>query len=182
MRSMPSVDAAALVRLCAADATNLSSLLEATRGVFGTLSITTEGLIMHLAESGAASPTDNVCHLLRAHGGVWLTPDPETTIQHTAILHALMDEKELLRMLANALQKSEDELHVSMVGTSLLIRQGDDLKARCRRIRDFFAAHGLGARLVPMYDPACKLLFLAVLSPEERKRVKAALENMPMWR
>ena len=182
IRSLLTDEESALVRLRGIDATNLSSLVAATRDVSGSLSITTEGLIMYLTESEVASLADNVCHLLLEHGGVWFTPDPEASVQHMRISRALMSEEEFQRMLANALQKVQDKSDVTIGGNSLLVRHGEDLEAKRRHIKDFLAAHGLDAELVPMYDASCELSSLAALAPEVRERVQAVLEDLKMWR
>ena len=183
IRSMLTDDECDLVRLRAVDATNLASLVQATRDVAGTLSITTEGLTMYLSESEVTSLVDNVCHLLRVHGGVWLTPDPEASVQHARISRSLMSEEEFQRMVANSIQKVRDKSDVSIGRNSLtvLARKGG-VEDQRQRVKDFLAAHGLRAELAPMYDPACELASIKGLASEARERVQAALEDMVLWR
>ena len=83
------------VRYTSVDATNYESLEAALSGVEEEICITCECLLMYLTNEELGTALDNIHRLVRAHGGHFITADPEIAVQHTNTLHAIDAEQKL---------------------------------------------------------------------------------------
>lgn len=83
------------------DATNPESLTAALKDVRQPVCLTTEGMMMYFTDSEVNAVIANVRSLLEAHGGCWITPDPEYIRQFALTFKAVLGEDAVQKLMAS---------------------------------------------------------------------------------
>ena len=127
------------------DAAGRDSLAAAITDVEGPICVATDGLLMYLTDREASAVIDNIRGLLTAHGGCWITSDPEHALQSTLTFKAVLGEgaapgdrvAELTDAggPANAFIVNPEDMEASL-GIAIECLRRYDLKAKCVNLAD----------------------------------------------
>lgn len=173
-------DKRGLVRFVGADATNYASLEKALEGIDGKLCITTEGLMMYFTDSETGVLCDNIARLLSAHGGCWITADPEVSLQFILTAQPLFGERFMEIMMQ--LKAVADEKSDIDVNAHTMVINSRDAAAGIKKAMMFLAAHGLKAERLIVSEYMPELVTLSRLEPGLAEAVKAAMGRCAYWK
>jgi len=166
-----------LVRFYAVDATNFRSLEKAFGDVKDKLCINTEGLLMYFSDAEIHPFLENIKKLLDAHGGCWITADPEIKPEHDRIRKAIgPDGSEQDTRLV--LQEKAD---VDDLQNAMLVRIGHEAED-IRRVQAVLSDHGLKAERIRIAGGIAKTKAFSQLEPEQGKAVLKATEDIAFWK
>ena len=169
-----------LASFAGVDATNYESLEAALKKENGALCITTEGLMMYFTDSEVGALCDNVRRLLEAHGGVWLTADPEVTMIYMTVLKAVCGDR-FMEIIANGVKQTQDKADVA-VGKNAMIIHPQDAAESMKNAMAFLAKHGLKAERVILADHLPELRSLEKVTSEQAEEIRAALKQCAFWK
>ncbi len=182
------------------DATNYASLRAALKGVEGPLCVTTEGLLMYLADAELVALMDNVRRILKEFGGVWITQDPKVGRVYIAMTVAAQsrdpaaaqaamealaggtDMGTVLKTMAGDQGQSTLNASKNTFGGAADVKFGNVLNYRPEQaeaaMKESLRAHGLKVELTPL---AARMPELQSLSPERTQIARQALERVNLW-
>ena len=166
-----------LVRFCAVDATNFQSMEKVLGDVKGNLCINTEGLLMYFSDAEIHPFLDNIKRLLDAHGGCWITADPEIKPEHDRIRKAIRPdgaEEETRQLLQE--KADVDDLHNAM-----MLRIGHEAED-IRKVQAVLSDHGLKAERIRIAGGIAETKAFSQLSPDQKKAVLKATEDIAFWK
>jgi len=166
-----------LVRFCAVDATNYQSMEKALRDVKGNLCINTEGLLMYFSDAEVHPFLDNIKKLLDAHGGCWITADPEIKPEHHRIREAIGSpdsEQDTLLVL-------REKADVDDLQNAMMVRIGHEAED-VRRVQAVLSEHGLKAERIRISGGIAETKAFSQLSPDRKTAVLKATEDVAFWK
>ncbi len=169
----------ALMSFHGVDATNFASLEEALRDVDGPLCITTEGMMMYFTDNEAETVISNVRGLLKAHGGVWITPDPEFMIQFFQSFRSLFGEG-ALEKLASARASAQAQSNVPSLSNAFILDAADIPGSRKKAVA-LLERHGLKAEEINLAEHMPALSVYQRLSAEQIRRFEDAMRDCHYW-
>ena len=173
-------DKKGFAKLAPADATNYASVRAALENVEGPVCVTTEGLMMYLADSELEALCNNIRRVLEEFGGCWITPDPECGLQFFATFHLLAGPRtmELLKLNYRVFsQKSDVEL-----GKNFLIIDVQNPQASIGKAKERLAALGFRVERIPIAKYMPTLRLYDKLTPEQVESYKNLMENICYWK
>lgn len=165
------------VRFCAVDATNFQSMDAVLRDVKGKLCINTEGLLMYFTDAEIHPFLDNIKKMLDAHGGCWITADPEIKPEHDRIRKAIGpddSEQDTRRVL-------QEKADVDDLQNAMLVRIGHEAED-IQRVQAVLADHGLQAERIRIAGGIAETEAFALLNPEQKEAVLKATEDVAFWK
>lgn len=181
MMSLIDEDKKDLVRYISCDATNYSSLSKALSDVKGKVCICTEGILMYLTDSETSQLCDNICRILKSHGGCWLLADTEVSLQYGLTIRSLFPE--MLESIRSSGQKNvEDRAEIRMGRTDLLVNPAGDVAENIKTAMTFLARHGLKAERLSIAENMPELAAEKKLSEEQRAAFRAAMAHCAFWK
>ena len=166
-----------LVRFSAVDATNGRSLEKALGDVKGRLCINTEGLLMYFSDAEIHAFLDNIKNLLDAHGGCWITADPETMPEHRRILKAIRPGVSD----TGTHQVLQEKADLSGPENTLMVRFGHEEKD-IGKVQAILSDHGLKAERIRIAGFLADTKAFSLLSPDQRSAVLKAVEEIAFWK
>jgi len=166
-----------LVRFCAVDATNFHSMDTVLRDVKGNLCINTEGLLMYFTDAEIHPFLDNIKKMLDAHGGCWITADPEIKPEHDRIRKAIGpdDSEQDTRLVL------EEKADINDLQNGMLVRIGHEAED-IQRVQAVLADHGLKAERIRISGGIAETEAFAMLTPDQKKAVLKATEDVAFWK
>ncbi len=174
-------DKRGLVKFQAVDATNYDSLKEVFDGIQGEVCITTEGLLMYFTESETSVFLDNIRRLLKAHGGCWITADPETFILHFQLAKIFLGD-DARQSLVNIDKKVQSKSDINLKDFVMLINP-ENVQEGTDKVMRFLNSHGLKAERMILADHMPDdFAELAVITHEQAEKVRAAMKDIAFWK
>jgi anti-anti-sigma factor len=161
------------------DATNPDSLAAALKDVREPICLTTEGMMMYFTESEVNAVIANVRSLLEAHGGCWITPDPEYILQFMLTFKAVLGETAVQKLMASRDAASGQSDAGSL--TNAFIVNPMDVPASVERVAALLAVHGLKARRANLAEHMPELAVYQKLTAEQVEAFKAAMRGCHYW-
>jgi anti-anti-sigma factor len=161
------------------DATNPDSLAAALQDVREPICLTTEGMMMYFTESEVNAVIANVRSLLEAHGGCWITPDPEYILQFMLTFKAVLGETAVQKLMASRDAASGQSDAGSL--TNAFIVNPMDVPASVERVAALLAVHGLKARRANLAEHMPELAVYQKLTAEQVEAFKAAMRGCHYW-
>jgi anti-anti-sigma factor len=161
------------------DATNPDSLAAALKDVREPICLTTEGMMMYFTESEVNAVIANVRSLLEAHGGCWITPDPEYILQFMLTFKAVLGETAVQKLMASRDAASGQSDAGSL--TNAFIVNPRDVPASVERVAALLAVHGLKARRANLAEHMPELAVYQKLTAEQVEAFKAAMRGCHYW-
>lgn len=161
------------------DATNPDSLAAALKDVREPICLTTEGMMMYFTDSEVDAVLANVRTLLEAHGGCWITPDPEYILQFMLTFKAVLGEDAVQKLMASRDAASGQSDAGSL--TNAFIVNPMDVPASVARVMALLANHGLKARRVNLAEHMPELAVCRRLTEAQAEAFKAAMRGCHYW-
>ena len=161
------------------DATNPDSLIAALKDVHEPICLTTEGMMMYFTDSEVNAVITNVRSLLEAHGGCWITPDPEYILQFTLTFKSVLGEDALQKLMASRDAASGQSDAGSL--TNAFIINPMDVPASLDRVTALLAVHGLKARRVNLAEHMPELTVYQKLTGKQTDAFKEAMRSCHYW-
>ena len=161
------------------DATNPDSLMSALKGVEEPICLTTEGMMMYFTDSEVNAVIANVRNLLEAHGGCWITPDPEYILQFMLTFKAVLGEGAVQKLMASRDAASGQSDAGSL--TNAFIVNPMDVPNSVERVAALLAEHGLKARRVNLAEHMPELTAYRKLTAAQVEAFKAAMRSCHYW-
>ncbi len=181
MMSLIDEDKKELVRYASCDATNYASLTKALSDVKGKVCICTEGILMYLTDSETGQLCDNICRILKSHGGCWLLADTEVAIQYGLTIRSLFPE--MLKEIRDRGQKNvEDRAEIRMGRTDLIVNPAGDVSENMKTAIAFLARHGMKAERLIIAEHMPELQAEKKLSEEQRAAFRSAMALCAFWK
>ena len=169
------------VRYEGCDATNYESLHKALSGNKGDVCICTEGLLMYLTNSETGQFCDNICAILKEHGGCWLNSDPEVSIQYGLTLKTLFPEL-MEKIYANSKKNVEDKAEIRMAVPDLVVKPAGDVAENMKKAMQFLAKHGLKAERLVISDYMGEFKSIKKLGKEKEALYREAMKKAAFWK
>lgn len=170
-----------LVRYASCDATNYASLTKALSDVKGEVCVCTEGILMYLTESETGQLCDNICRILKSHGGCWLLADTEVAIQYGLTIRSLFPE--MLKEIRDRGQKNvEDRAEIRIGRTDLIVNPAGDVAENMKTAMAFLARHGMKAERLIIAEHMPELQTEKKLSEEQRAAFRKAMALCAFWK
>ena len=161
------------------DATNYASLEAALKETAGPLCITTEGMMMYFTESELEAVVSNISTLLEAHGGSWITPDPEFFVQFVLSFRSVFGE-DSLKKLATSGSAAMKQSGVASLTNSFILDPADR-SGSVQRTETFLSRYGLKAEKLNLAEYLPELSMYRFLTPEQILRFKEAMKDCSYW-
>ena len=161
------------------DATNPDSLAAALKDVREPVCLTTEGMMMYFADSEVNAVLSNVRKLLEAHGGCWITPDPEYILQFALTFKSVLGDGAVKKLLAsrNAAAGQSDAGSL----TNAFIVNPMDVPASVEKVAALLSEHGLKSRRVNLAGHMPELTVYRKLTAEQVEKFKDAMRGCHYW-
>ena len=163
------------------DATNLTSLEKALEGINEPICITTEGLLMYFTQSEISTLCDNIYHILKRHGGCWITADPEASLQYIMTAQPLFKER-FMEIMAKSKKRTEEKADVEVGVNPLIIKAGDKFAENIKNAMIFLSSHGLKAERLNIGDYMPEISTLSNIKKEEAEAIKQKMNNCAYWK
>lgn len=163
------------------DATNLASLEKALEGINEPVCITTEGLLMYFTKSEINTLCDNMYHILKKHGGCWITADPEASLQYIMTAQSLYKER-FMEIMAKAKKRTEEKADVEIGVNPLILKAGDKFSENIKNAMIFLASHGFKAERLNIGDYMPEISTFSLIKPEEAEAIKQKMNNCAYWK
>ena len=161
------------------DATNPDSLAAALKDVREPICLTTEGMMMYFTDNEVNAVIANVRSLLEAHGGCWITPDPEYILQFMLTFNAVLGKEAVQKLMASRDAAAGQSDAGSL--TNAFIVNPMDIPASVERVTTLLAAHGLKARRVNLAEHMPELAVYRKLTTGKVEAFKAAIRGCHYW-
>jgi len=161
------------------DATNLDSLMAALKDVREPICLTTEGMMMYFTESEVDAVISNVRCVLEAHGGCWITPDPEYNLQFMLTFQAVLGNDALQKLMASRDAAAGQSDAGSL--TNAFIVNPVDVDASVERVAALLATHGLKAMRVNLAEHMPELNVYRKLTGAQIQAFRAAMRKCHYW-
>ena len=161
------------------DATNPESLTAALKDVRQPVCLTTEGMMMYFTDSEVNAVIANVRSLLEAHGGCWITPDPEYILQFALTFKAVLGEDAVQKLMASRDAASGQSDAGSL--TNGFIMYPLDVPASVERVAALLAEHGLKTKRVNLAEHMPELTAYRALTAGQVEAFKAAMRGCHYW-
>ena len=175
-----------LISFHAVDATNYFSLKKIFDEINAPVCITTEGLLMYFTNSEAATLCDNIRKVLEAHGGCWITLDPELPIQSVTIAKIFRGEnfmQDITKILSKMTTKSDVLIRdKGMIINPIVINPFKDIQTGREKAMKFLQAHGLKAERMIVADYMPEIKSFSRINKNLREELKAAMKNIGYWK
>lgn len=167
------------ISFCEVDATNFDSLRLALKDVDEPMCITTEGMLMYFDENEINAVVSNICAILKIHGGVWITPDPEVTLQFFETFRSVFGENSLDKLAATR-KAAERQSEVCSLDNPLII-SSMDITSSTEKAEAFIKKHGLKIDKVNLAEEMPTLNIYQQLTNEQIKNFKIAMGHCHYW-
>lgn len=167
------------MNFCEVDATNYESLETALHDIDKPICITTEGMMMYFTDNEIDTVLANVRNLLEAHGGCWITPDPEVKLQFIGTFRSVFGES-----VIDKLTTTGDAASKQSGGTNLsnsFILDPADISGSLKTTETLLAKHGLKAEQVNLAEHMPELSVYHQLTSEQILRFKEAMSHCNYW-
>lgn len=167
------------MNFCEVDATNYESLETALRDIDEPICITTEGMMMYFTDNEIDTVIANVRNLLEAHGGCWITPDPEVKLQFIGTFRSVFGES-----VINKLTTTGEAASKQSGGTNLsnsFILDPADISGSLKTTETLLTKHGLKAEQVNLAEHMPELSVYHQLTSEQILRFKEAMSHCNYW-
>lgn len=168
-----------LMNFCEVDATNYESLETALRDIDEPICITTEGMMMYFTDNEIDTVLANVRNLLEAHGGCWITPDPEVKLQFIGTFRSVFGES-----VIDKLTTTGDTASKQSGGTNLsnsFILDPANISGSLKTTETLLAKHGLKAEQINLAEHMPELSVYHQLTSEQILRFKEAMSHCNYW-
>lgn len=161
------------------DATNPDSLMSALRDVGEPICLTTEGMMMYFTENEVNAVVANVRSLLEAHGGCWITPDPEYILQFALTFKAVLGEDAAQKLMASRDAAAGQSDAGSLINAFIVNPM--DVPASVERVSALLAEHGLKPRRVNLAEHMPELTVYRELTAAQVEAFRAAMRGCHYW-
>ena len=170
------------VSFTAVDATNDESMEKALSEAEGNLCVLTSGLLMYLSTSELEALTRNIKRALDAHGGCWITADPEVKVQHYSLLKVITGDRYndiVKRRLDILREKSDFPLGENALSIHLESREKDMAAAM-----GFLRSHGLRAERLSVADnmPEEEPFSFSLVREEQKEDMRNVFRTTAFWK
>jgi anti-anti-sigma factor len=115
--------------------------------------------------------------MLDAHGGCWITADPEIKPEHDRIRKAIGpdDSEQDTRLVL------EEKADINDLQNGMLVRIGHEAED-IQRVQAVLADHGLKAERIRISGGIAETEAFAMLTPDQKKAVLKATEDVAFWK
>ena len=170
-----------LVKFYAVDATNYDSLKKVFDEINAPVCISTEGMLMYFTDSESAVMCENIRKILEAHGGCWLTLDPELLRQSIATAKVFRGD-DFMKDITNILNRITNKSDVPIKEKNMIINPSADIQDGTEKVMKFLRSHGLKAERMIVADYMPEIKSLSNLSRELVEELNAAMQKIGYWK
>ena len=138
----------------------------------GAICIIEQGVIIYLTDEIRGQMFDNICAVLKKHGGCLITSDFNQKKYFTDVAAALFGESEAPKIYAETKAMYEKVLDDKIFDESLQDEQ---------EVMAYLKAHGLRGEKVPLFTKTPKLYITSQLTPAQIQKVNELAARNYLW-